>query len=447
MKELVYQVEFLSDIVLPASSNTEGNIQQLDFIPGSNFLGMVASQYGEFEDSFKVFHSGSVKFGDGHILKDKHQTYKMPLSYFHEKLNDKEIFNHHFIEDFTQFKLLKQRRSGYITKALEPVSIEYNYSQKSAYDKDNRRSKDSTMYGYKAINSGTKWQFCIRYDESISQKDIELIKKTLEGKKRLGKSKSSQYGLVRISQKGINEEIENKIHSNEIYLYLNSRVALVDNEGNATYDLKYLFDNLSEKNIDYTKTQIKTSTFTPYNTKRETKDYERVCINKGSVIVLKDVKIEDIPQFVGAYQSEGFGELLVNPDFIQNRAKFTLKESVTKEEKLNHREYIDKSFEDKTVQFLVNRHNDAIDKLELAGSVSEFVKKYKQNLYAQIKPSQWGKIRSICTSGIDELTQIRDYISNGVKKWDKKQIDTLLENNIEFIKLLSIQMPKGAKDD
>jgi hypothetical protein len=303
------------------------------------------------------------------------------------------------------------------------------------------------MYGYKAISSGTKWQFSIRYDESISQKDIELIKKTLVGTKRLGKSKSSQYGLVLISQKGTNEEIENKIHSNEIYLYVNSRVALVDDEGNATYDLKYLFDNLEDKNINYTKTQIKTSTFTPYNTKRETKDYERVCINKGSVIVLKDVKIEDIPHFVGAYQSEGFGELLINPDFIQNRAKFTLQESVVKEEKLNRREYIDKSFEDKTVQFLVNRHNDAIDKLELAGNVSEFVKKYKQNLYAQIKPSQWGKIRSICTSGTDELTQIRKYISNGVKKWDKKQIDTLLENNIEFIRLLSIQMPKGAKDD
>jgi hypothetical protein len=39
MRELVFQVEFKSDIVLPASSNTEGKIDQLDFIAGSNFLG------------------------------------------------------------------------------------------------------------------------------------------------------------------------------------------------------------------------------------------------------------------------------------------------------------------------------------------------------------------------------------------------------------------------
>jgi len=42
MKALVFQVELKSDIVLPATSNTEGKIDQLDFIAGSNFLGMAA---------------------------------------------------------------------------------------------------------------------------------------------------------------------------------------------------------------------------------------------------------------------------------------------------------------------------------------------------------------------------------------------------------------------
>ncbi|RLA78784.1 MAG: hypothetical protein DRG78_14280, partial [Epsilonproteobacteria bacterium] len=111
MKELVFQVEFISDIVLPATSNTEGNIEQLDFIPGSNFLGMVASKYDEFQKrrtSFDIFHSGKVRFGDATLLKNGKQTYKMPLSYFHEKLDDSKIFNHHLIKDFSQHKQLKQ---------------------------------------------------------------------------------------------------------------------------------------------------------------------------------------------------------------------------------------------------------------------------------------------------------------------------------------------------
>jgi len=144
MRELVYEVEFLSDIVLPATSNTEGNIQQLDFIAGSNFLGMVASKYRDFEDSFKVFHSGAVKFGDATLLNDGKRTYKMPLSFFHEKANDKDILNHHFIEDFSEFEQLKQKRNGYITEDLKLLHVEYNYSQKSAYDTKHRRSLEGS---------------------------------------------------------------------------------------------------------------------------------------------------------------------------------------------------------------------------------------------------------------------------------------------------------------
>lgn len=83
----LFEVEFLSDIVLLATSNTEGSSVDLDFIPGSNFLGMVAREYDKFEDSFAVFHSGKVRFGDATILQENRPTYKAPLSYFHQKLD------------------------------------------------------------------------------------------------------------------------------------------------------------------------------------------------------------------------------------------------------------------------------------------------------------------------------------------------------------------------
>ncbi len=436
MKELIYQVEFLSDIVLPASSNTEGNISQLDFIPGSNFLGMVAAKYDQFEDSFKVFHSGKVKFSDANIVKNNKQTYKMPFSYFHEKLDPKVIYNHHKIDDFKKFKQLKQKRNGYVTSDLEEVSVKYNYSQKSAYDKEKRRSKDSQMFGYNAIASGTTWQFSIKCDD-ISDNDLRLLKKSIEGKKRLGKSKSAQYGLVYIESKGEKEEIEDK-NSQELVLYANSRLALVDEMGNPTYDLKYLFEGLNDDNIDYAKCQIRTSTFTPYNGVRQTKDYERICINKGSVIVLKDVDKTKIPSFVGAYQSEGFGELLLNPKFLANHG-FSFKE---------HKN-VDVDIEKVTpksdlAKFLQQRQESKQANLDLGKKVAEFIKEHK-TLYKNIQPSQWGKIRSICTSAqADFKNQINEYISHGTKKWESKQIKTLIkdEHSLEFIKLISIQMPK-----
>ena len=442
MNRLVFQVEFLSDIVLQATSNTQGNIEQLDFIAGSNFLGMVAQNYDKFEDSFKIFHSGEVKFGDGHILKNNKITYKMPLSFFHEKLNDKEIFNHHFIDDFSKFKQLKQKREGYITKDLETEIIEYNYLQKSAYNKKLRRSKDEEMYGYKSLKKGTKWEFCVSY-ENLTSQEIELIKESLIGKKRLGKSKSSHYGLVEIKQ--INKGIEDiSTDLDEIIIYAKSRLALIDENGNPTYDLKYLFDGLTDENIDYSKCQIKTSTFTPYNNKRENRDYERICINKGSVIVLKGIDKNKIPNFIGAYQSEGFGEILINPSFVAKKGGFNLvKDSKNREYKKEYAIFLNK-YEDKLVQFLVNKHNNNIYRLDRAEQVSKFIQDNKF-LYKNITPSQWGAIRAICNKGDKNFKEeIKEYISNGVKKWDKKQIEKLLEfsDELETIKLLSIWMPK-----
>lgn len=444
MRELIFQVEFLSDIVLPATSNTEGNIEQLDFIPGSNFLGMTAKEYGQFEDSFAVFHSGAVRFGDATILVKGKRTYKMPLSYFHEKLNDSKIFNHHLITNFSDFNQLKQKRNGFITENLDVVYVDYNYSQKSAYDKKHRRSLDSSMFGYSAIEQGTNWQFSIKIDEAVSGKDLELIKKSIVGKKRLGKSKSAQYGLVDIiaveneTPASVKSEI---ILPDAVVLYVNSRLALVDEQGNPTYDLKYLLGGLGDENIDYARCQIKTSSFTPYNGARQAKDYERVCISKGSVIVLKDISAEQIAKIkrgVGAYLSEGFGEILVNPGFLSEY-------SLDFKEKNSNREEIKKiEVKSDLAKFLKQRRDHTKAKLDIMDKVDDFIKDH-YTLYGKIKNSQWGKIRSICTSGEDIFhDEIRKYISNGVKAWDAKQIDTLLEkdHSLEFIKLISIQMPK-----
>ena len=444
MKELIFQVEFLSDVVLPASSNTEGNIENLDFIPATNFLGMVAKEYLSFKNSFDIFHSGKVRFGDGHILKDDKLTYKMSLSYFHEKLKTKTIYNHHLIEDFIKLDQLKQKRDGYITKDREIVDIEYNYSQKSAYDKKERTSLDGSMFGYSSLKAGTKWQFSIRYDESIDSQDIELLKTTLLNSKRLGKSKSAQYGLVEITQKGNSENIEGNKEPKITPIYLNSRISLIDESGYPTLDLRYIAKDIE---IDYSKTQIKTSSFTPYNRARQTKDYQRVCIDKGSVIVVKNItnkQIEEIKNGVGAYLSEGFGDILINPSFL-GEYSFEFQDD-KKEEK----EKSIKPIESDLAKFLQQKENRKKDKLDILNEVDKFIKDNK-SLYQKIKASQWGKIRSICTSGEDNfIDEIREYISGGTKKWEDRQIDTLLDNNysLEFIKLISIQMPKqGAENE
>jgi len=445
MKELVFRVEFKSDIVLPASSNTEGNIEALDFIPGSNFLGMAAAEYPKYNNSLDIFHSGGVSFGDATIMCDEKQTYKMPLSYFHEKDDTKKIYNHHLIEDFSKFSQLKQLRQGFITSNKRIAYINYNYSQKSAYDKKKRRSLDSSMFGYNAIESDTLWQFTMKYDENISLNDIERIKKNLLGTQRLGKSKSAQYGEVEITLAGENEQIQNLTLSEEVFLYANSRLSLVDEEGNPTLELKYLCDGLNDTNIVYEKTQLRTSAFTPYNGSRKTKDYERICINKGSVIVVKNITQEQLNSLengVGAYISEGFGELLINPSFLKDSI-LSLQEHLeeTKNEKIE--------IQDNIALFLQQRKESQNSNLDLANEVDKFIKD-NAKLYSQKMNSQWGSIRSLCANTKDIYTDVEKYITDGVAedKWKdgkaKKLLDAIenSDNPLEFTKLLSMQMPK-----
>ncbi|OHE05232.1 hypothetical protein [Sulfurimonas sp. RIFOXYB12_FULL_35_9] len=473
MRELVFQVEFKSDIVLPASSNTEGKIDQLDFIAGSNFLGMVAKEYPTFQKrstNFDIFHSRKVRFGDGHILKDGKMTYKIPYSYFHKKLETTPVFNHHFLDDkdFENLGQLKQLREGYITKDKEQIFVDYVYSQKSAYDKTNRRSLDSNMYGYKAIKKGSVWQFTVKVDEAISSEDEKLIIDTLKSSSRLGKSKSAEYGEVAIEfirsevSTSLNDEAKALLPNSELVLYCNSRLALVDECGNPTYDLKYLCDRVE---VVYEKTQIRTSTFTPYNGARATKDYERVCINKGSVIVLKNAtesQLDTIKKGVGAYLGEGFGEIIINPSFLMKK-EFSLQKECKAEKKKNKREKLDINTKDNTVLFLQNRHNQNIDMLNIANQVADFI---KINPQKEKLNSQWGAIRALTNQAKTEK-ELYDLMfdkkpedkpkgflrsKKAKDKWGEELIKNIEATKkmceekeldfIKFIKLLSIQMPK-----
>jgi len=454
MKKIYFQVTLKSDIVLPATSNNEGCIEQLDFIAGSNFLGMVAKEYDSFTNPFDIFHSSKVRFGDATIMHDNQPTYKVPLSFFYEKLKKNQNINQ-LTSPLSQFHQAKQHRKGYITEDLKWIDIEYSYAQKSAYERTKRRSKDAQMYGYMAITKGSEWQFALHYDESIDADDLERIKKALKGKRRLGKSKSSQYGEVEISPIDAPSPIyQNLENTQELYLYAKSRLALVDSEGYPTLDLQYLCEGLDEEQIDYKRTQIRTSSFTPYNGAMQTKSYERTFIANGSVIVLQnisDTQLQALQRGVGAHLSEGFGEVLINPSFLAQVGVFNFINSTTQITPTNQRKKIKAPFSNCTVQFLANRHNQEIERLDIANEVAEFIAQHAK-LYSQKMNAQWGTIRSLSASNSDEsiVGAIEEYISNGVaaQKWKGEKKAKLLEavgkssNRLAFVKLLAMQMPK-----
>src|SRR5574344_1539893 len=123
MKTLKFKCTLLSDVIINQKSATEGNNETLDFIPGSNFLGIVAAKYEELDKdglTWKIFHSGKVRFGDAHPAKEGKRSLKVPASMFYPKMKkaylekDKlkdvnykyELYIHHNIPD----KILKSEK-------------------------------------------------------------------------------------------------------------------------------------------------------------------------------------------------------------------------------------------------------------------------------------------------------------------------------------------------
>lgn len=461
MKKIDFKVTFLSDIVLNKSSNTEGNIETLDFITGASFLGMVAKNYDKFENSFDVFHSGKIRFGEATPFSENKLTYKVPFCFFAPKLNENnsEVYNNHFVEYSNEDilnKQLKQLRSGYITSNLDYLSLDYVYSQKAAYDKTNRKSKDSSMFGYKAIKKGTTWKFSIKFYD-IDEKTQNQVIENILGEKYLGKSKTSQYGKVLIEElKDFKEENLEKLNtSGTTYIYINSSLALFDGNGMPTFEPTKENLGLTNASIDWKKTQIRTKKFTPYNFKRQTNDYTRVVIEKGSVIALINVSKEDInilKNGIGGYLNEGYGEVLINPNFLLKEDSFSL----NKIEKKNQEQEIieEKEVDNTLISFLTQKVKEKTEIYDLGKDVQTFIDKNK-SVFEKVSKSQWGQIRMLVQFNQKDkiyVEKIKEFITHGTskKQWEngkKLFFDTLDNKKIEFIKLLSMMMPKVKLED
>ena len=477
MSKLYFKCTFKSDIVLHASSNTEGKIDRLDFIPGSNFLGMVAREYDEFNTNAKaVFHDGTVRFGDATLLIDNKPSYHVPYSWFAPKgyslteaSSNKELFNEYHLtdterEDFLiKKKQLKQQRVGYFNEEGKFKTLEHIYRQKSAYNRNKRRSKKSQMFGYYALPKGSEWLFSVEFDDD---QYIEDVTEYLTSAQYLGKSRSAEYGHIEITK--LDRQIEQPQQElqtielegkNYIFLYAKSRLALTDNYGNNTYAPSIESLGLAGVNarIDYEKSYIRTSRYTPYVGARANFDFERLVINQGSVIAIEvpnnfnvDEYAKKIERGIGLYLSEGHGKVIVNPKFVTKKEPFY---------NMQQLQSTKPAYSDGNIsKWLKERQQKEQEDYKLLKRVIEFI----DNHNVKNKKSQWGQIRSLCNSAKDDDAIYKKLFSEEIKnnhkegfllhgkaleKWDNRLIEAIKEqksngNYLKFIKLLSIYAPK-----
>lgn len=427
-KILKFSCTLLSDVILNRKAATTGPNETLDFIPGSNFLGIVASElYPKLdpEEAMLLFHSGKVRFGDAHPSKGGNRTLKVPASMFYPKLKkpDDELYIHHLI-NLSQDKLskmqLKQCREGFYDFSVvtgshdkvviaERIPTATNFAIKSAYDPTTRRSRDEQLFGYQSLEKGLTMYFSVEIDkeaaDQISDKEAadqiqdiaKLITHALVGTKHIGRSRTAQYGLVKIEKADFREVESRASNDNTVTVYADSRLIFLDTNGLPTFQPTAEQLGL-DGTIDWNKSQIRTFRYAPWNFKRQCFDTDRCGIEKGSVFVVNTERASALKsKYVGSYLNEGFGKVIYNPEFLKADATGLSMCLLYSNPKAPDADKDGKKYLPDTLllKYLADRQAGDNGIEEIYSLVNKWVKAHKALFATKEFASQWGTIRSL----------------------------------------------------
>lgn len=429
-----FKCTLISDIVLSELAATEGIQRTLDYIPGNVFLGIVAGKlYGNIDPqlAMDLFHNAKVRFGDAYPMitddtipaKPGKRAIKVPASWYVKKgdgIND-QIYIHHkmpekglVIDD--KLEPTTQLRDKFIVKEdnsqFSEIKTEKNFAIKSAYDSEKRRSMDQQMYGYQSLEAGMKLCFQVDFDDTIDDISMNEVIAILLDNHTVGRSKTAQYGQVIIDElneeeidKGFDELIS--LEPDKTFLYAESRLLFIDEDnGQPIIPVDGKYFKIVGAKIDLNLSQIRTFRYAPYNSKRKSRDADRFGIEKGSVICINRAitseEIEDIKKGIGLYLNEGFGKVLINPEFLKTANEATQGDSyfnfvVATPPDSPVLELKEITPKDKLTLSYLNRALKADeDQQKIYTLVNDFVEKNK-SLFEKSNEqfaSQWGTIRT-----------------------------------------------------
>lgn len=457
---LVFNCKLNDPIILILKDKTEHNIESLDYIPGSVFRGIVAGKlfsnksYEQFINS--IVFDNSVQFEDAHILSTSKRTYKLPFSYYAKNSETDTFINFHHIKDWSE--KTKQKKEGYFTEngnQIEWLKIQYGSVIKSSRSIEKRASEEGGLFTYHYLEAGQKFQFSVKSDKKNLLEEIYTI--LTQQKHFIGKSATTEFGgsvdITFEEQKSVEIQTEEKA----TIIYAESNLCFLNEFGEftATPTGEQLTGNATAK-IDWLKSQIKARHYAPYNGFRKNWDAERLIIEKGSVFVLEEseepIKIDNSKK--GLFQTEGYGNILINPSFLMQE-NYTYK-SITNE--IEDTQYENSRNKDNsTIAKYLKEKNEAFEERKTIKNLITT----KYNSFSQNKNSQWARVYNATTEATDLeellLTQKRDgkdvsILRGGISNsWSSNDIKTFEgifeEENCNIIQLIRRIAKNNIKKD
>ena len=328
--KLYYRLTTIDPVILSQSTATTNNHQGLDYIPGSAMLGLVANKiYASLaeQDSWQMFHSGAVQFGNAYADIEGEVCLPLPASWHYEKGQSTakdgqlspDVVNH-ASGDIDITKQYKQCRTGYVSRSGLMASIKQGMVTKTALERTGS-VKDGSLYSYTYID---KNQHFIGAVECCDDAQRQMIAQAFEGNLRLGRARGSEFGRVRVE---LLPSVEPSVVSvsTSLTLWCISDCQCIDKLGLPTYT-PALSDLVGGAigTLNRDRSFIRSHKVTRFNQARGGFDSEQLVISKGSVLVFDDVsmtqaQLEQLRDTgMGLNRQQGLGAVVINPLWSQS---------------------------------------------------------------------------------------------------------------------------------
>ena len=338
MKTQFFEIDLQQPVIISQQVATVGVHQSLDYISGSALLGLAATRlYNRLsaEDAFMLFHSGKVRFLDALPSQNGEMAYPVPFALHHYKgesysvnqqmLND-TVFNlaSNFATDKTKQPV--QLRNFYLTASGRRITPQKEQTLKTAIDASQNRAAKAQLFGYEALSAGQKFRFAVQADNDVGDALWQELLNSLTGLAHLGRSRSAQFGKVKICQLPTAEMPSQDSQNDTLLLWLVSDMQL-QQQGQATLLPEPKCLGLPEGTIwKKDKSFIRHRRYSMFNAYRKHYDKEKQVICRGSVLSYQlpaSMTAQDKQQLFKKLQAGiglgcecGLGQVLINPTVL-----------------------------------------------------------------------------------------------------------------------------------
>lgn len=331
--------------------NLKGPVKtDLSFISGSSIRGAYIQKYisknkisediSLNEEYRKKLLLNDIRFYDAYPMAGGIYSIPTPLCFYASKDNIKK-----FSRDKSEMKVVNELHDdieeGYQRINKSDFSIlKSNYINLISINRienlhNCKQINEENIFRYEAIDKDQQFYTVIQCNDDL----VNEVKNTFDKETvYIGGSKSSGYGRCELEIEGVYnlDELKNKLNigidkiQKELNIYFMSDTILKDENGNiiSYIPTELLAKKLDIKNVTMIKASILTREVKGYNSMWKTSIPSVTSIKAGSIITYSydgEINLDKIKEFeiegLGSKRNEGYGRVIVNPDFKVNKCR------------------------------------------------------------------------------------------------------------------------------